>query len=226
MALPTERTADGRRGGRRLRDEVSVRLFVVALVPFIVAAALRILFFADDTAVTVMLLGPAVEESLKLAGVLLVLTLVAVAARGGRDPEMALRYWLVLAPWLVGWLYGMMEGLLVYPGQGGLDFTLRELAHGTFVALGLGTALAMWRLLSAPLFGAGFGFAAAFSAHFGFNTLAVIAYDAGLSFVDQALYLAVIAFLAIVVFAVELRHEPASAEARAFVPSRGRGPQP
>lgn len=205
---------------------MSVRLFLASLVPFAVAAPLRILFFGDDTATTVILLGPAVEESLKLAAILLALTLAAATVRGGRDPELVLRYWLLLIPGIVGGLYGMMEGLVVYPGQGGLDFTLREFAHAAFAALALAGMLGMWRLLSAPIFGVGFGFAAAFSAHFGFNFLAVVSSDNGLSFTDQALYLTAVALFAVILLVWEVRREPGSEEARAFLPERRRGAHP
>ena len=215
-----------RRGEHSVWQETPVRLFLAALVPLAIAAPLRALAFADASPVTVLFLGPALEESLKLSGVILVLTVASLALRGGRDPALVLRYWLFLAPWIVGGLYGMMEGIVGYPGQGGLDFTLRELAHATFVALSLGGALRIWRLLDAPLFGIGFGFAAGFSAHLWFNALAFLSDYVDVSFVDQVAYLAIVLVLTLVVLASEVRREPASAEARAFLPSRGRSLHP
>ena len=191
-----------------------------------VAAPLRIVLFPDSDAVTVLLLGPAIEESLKLAGVIIVLTIAATALRGGRDPSLALRYWLFFVPWIVGGLYGMLEGVLVYPGQGGLDFTMREFAHGTFVALSLAGALGIWQRLSAPFFGIGFGFAAGLSAHLWFNALALFSGYVDVTFMDQVAYVALAFAIAVVVLASEVRREPASAETRAFLPPRGRGPRP
>ncbi len=195
-------------------------------MPLAIAAPLRALLLPDDSAFTIVLVGPALEESLKLSGVILVLTVASIALRGGRDPALVLRYWLFLVPWAVGGMYGMMEGLFVYPGQGGLDFTLREFAHATFVALSLASALRIWQRVDAPLFGIGFGLAAGFAAHLWFNALALLSDVVDVTFTDQALYLAVVFAATLVLLGSAVRREPASAEARAFLPSRGRGLHP
>lgn len=206
--------------------ETSVRLFLAALVPLAAVIPLRVALFGDSSPLTVVLLGPGFEESLKLGAVILALTLASLTLRGGRDPEMALRYWFSLLPWVVGGLYGMAEGILVYPGEGGLDFTLREAAHGTFLALGLGAALWIWRQVDAPFFGIGFGFGSAFAAHIGFNLLALFSGSLDITFLDQAIYLAAVAAIAVATLVRGVRQEPASAEARAFLPARARGLHP
>ncbi len=190
-------------------------------MPLVVAAPLRALVLPDGSAFTVVLVGPALEESLKLAAVVLVLTLASMTQHGGRDPPLVLRHWLFWAPWVVGGIYGMVEGLLVYPGQGGLDFTLREFAHATFVALSLAAALRLWQRLDAPLFGIGFGFASGFLAHLWFNALALLSDVVDVTFTDQALYLAAVFVVTLVLLASTVRHEPGSRETRAFLPSRG-----
>ncbi len=197
----------------------------MALVPLAIAAPLRALL-PDDSAFIAILVGPALEESLKLSAVVLVLTLASLALRGGRDPALVLRYWLFLAPWAVGGIYGMVEGLVVYPGQGGLDFTLREFAHATFVALSLATALRVWQRVDAPLFGISLGLAAGFAAHLWFNGLALLSDVVGVTFADQAVYLAVVFAAALFLLAEAVRHEPASPVTRAFLPSRGRALHP
>ena len=216
---------DGR-GEHSVWHETPIRLFLASLVPLALAIPLRALAFPDTSPVTVLFLGPALEESLKLSGVILALTVASLAFRGGRDPALALRYWLFLVPWVVGGLYGMTEGVLGYPGQGGLDFTLREAAHATFVALSVGGALWIWRHLDAPFFGIGFGFGAGFSAHLWFNALAFLSDYADVTFTDQVAYLALVFVLAVAVLAWGVRPAPASAEARAFLPARGRGLHP
>lgn len=193
-------------------------------MPLAIAAPLRALVLPDDSAFTIVLVGPALEESLKLSGVVLVLTIGSIALSGGRDRALVLRYWLFLAPWAIGGVYGMMEGLIVYPGQGGLDFTLREFAHATFVALSLASALWAWQRLEAPLFGIALGFSAGFAAHLWFNALALLSDVVDVTFTDQALYLAVVFAGTLVLLARMVRREPASAETAAFLPSRGLHP--
>jgi len=203
-----------------------VRLFLAALVPLAVATPLRFLYFPDTSPFTVLLLGPAFEESLKLAGVVLALAIASVVLRGGRDPELALRYWLFLLPWMVGGLDGLFEGLVAYPRRAALDLAMREFGHATFVALSVAAALFVWRRVSAPLFGIGFGFAAGFAAHIWFNGLSLLVRAAEASFVDQQIYLALVFALTLAVLAWEVRTEPASAETRAFLPVRGRRVHP
>ena len=195
-------------------------------MPLLVVTPLRALYSPDIGPIAVVLLGPAFEESLKLAGVILALTIASVTLRGGRDPGLALRYWLFLVPWLVGGLDGMVEGVLVYPGQGATDFALREIAHGAFVALSVAGALGIWQRTSAPLFGIGFGFGVGFAAHIWFNALALLA-DLGHSDHGyQTLYLALVFALALSLLARAVRREPASEETRAFLPAPGTRVQP
>lgn len=191
---------------------------LAALVPLLIVTPLRLLRFPDDDPLTMVVLGPAFEESLKLTATLLVLLLASAVLRGGRDPALALRYWLFLAPWAVGGLFGLLEGLAFYPGQGGADFTLREVAHATFVALALGAALGVWRSLEAPLFGIGFGFGAGFAAHILFNGLGLLATFAGVTFADQVVYLAALVVLSVAVLSREVRADPGSRVARSFLP--------
>lgn len=211
-----------RRGTHSLWAEPSLRLFLAALAPLAVAAPLRAFVLPDDSNYTVLLVGPALEESLKLAAVVLVLTLASMTQAGVRDPPLVLRHWLFWAPWVVGGAYGMIEGLVVYPGQGGLDFTLREFAHATFVALAFAAALRVWARVDAPLFGIGVGFASGYAAHLWFNALALLSDVIHVSFADQALYLAVVFAATAVLLTTTVRREPASAEARAFLPAQGR----
>jgi hypothetical protein len=206
--------------------ETPIRLFLAALVPLVVATPLRILYFPDTSPFTVLLLGPAFEESLKLAGVVLALTIASLTLSGGRDPDLALRYWLFFVPWIVGGLDGLVEGLAVYPRRSAVDLAMREFGHATFVALSVAAALFVWRRLSAPLFGIGFGFAAGFSAHIWFNGLSLLVDAAEASSVDQQIYLALVLALTLAVLAWQVRTEPASAETRAFLPARGRRVQP
>ncbi len=206
--------------------EPSLRLFLAALVPLAIAAPLRAFLFPDDSNFTVLLIGPALEESLKLAAVVLVLTLASMTQAGGRDPPLVLRHWLFWAPWVVGGVYGMIEGLVVYPGQGGLDFTLREFAHASFVALAFAAALRVWARVDAPMFGLGIGFATGYAAHLWFNALALLSDVVDVTFADQALYLAAVFVATVVLLGITVRREPASAEARAFLPAQGRGLHP
>lgn len=214
------------RSRRSAWAEAPFRLFLASLAPLALVIPLRYLYFSDDDPITVFLLGPAFEESLKLAGVILALTAASIALRGGRDPALALRYWLFLLPWLVGAVYGMVEGVVAYPGQGGIAFTMREFAHATFVALSLAGALGIWRGFSAPVFGIGFGFGAGYAAHIWFNSLLLLTDRYDTLYVYQAIYLAVVFFLALAVLAWEVRKEPASAETRAFLPESGRRVHP
>lgn len=202
--------------------EPSLRIFLAALVPLAIAVPLRAFALPDGSAFTIVLVGPALEESLKLSAVVLVLTLASMTQRGGRDPPLVLRHWLFWAPWVVGGVYGMIEGLVVYPGQGGLDFTLREFAHATFVSLSAAAALRVWQRVDAPLFGIALGFASGFAAHLWFNALALLSDVVDLTFADQALYLAVVFAATVVLLGTAVRLEPASRETRSFLPARGR----
>ncbi len=211
-----------RRTTQSIWHEPSLRIFLAALVPLAIAAPLRAVALPDDSAFTIVLVGPALEESLKLSAVVLVLTMASMTQRGGRDPPLVLRHWLFWAPWVVGGVYGMIEGLIVYPGQGGLDFTLREFAHATFVALSTAAALRVWQRVDAPLFGIGLGFASGFAAHVWFNALALLSDVVDLTFADQALYLVVVFAATVILLEMAVRREPASRETRSFLPSRGR----
>ncbi len=193
---------------------------MAALVPALAIIPVRFFAFPDRSPVTVLLLGPALEESLKLSATLLAMTLMAFVLPRGRDPENALRYWLALAPWLVGGIYGLTEGLVVYPGDPGIAFTMRELAHGSFAALGLAGTLWLWRESGAPYVGLGVGLGAAWVAHFLFNALAVDALSLGVTFTDQLLYTLAAAAVAAVCLGRMAAREPASPESRRFLEVR------
>ncbi len=202
-------------------DELPIRLFFAALAPLVVILPLR-LVFGDRDLMTLMVLGPGFEESLKLGCAVLVLTLASVTLRGGRDPGLALRYWLFLLPWLVGGAFGLIENLLVYPNQVGVLYTLREFAHASFLALAVAAMLVAWRVLSAPRFGIAYGFVAGFAAHVGFNILAVLTSLDNFGILISSAYLAFVAAIALPALVVEVRKVPASAETRAFLPTPGR----
>lgn len=196
---------------------------MAALVPALVILPLRWLVSGDESPFTVLLLGPAVEESLKLAALLLALLAAAYLLPRGRDPANALRYWLFLTPWFVGGFYGMIEGFLVYPDQPSIGFTVRELAHGAFVALGLVTALWVWRETDASAAGLALGLGAAWAAHFGFNALALLSDLLGVSFADQAAYALAAAVVAVILLGRAVGREPASRESRALLAVRRGG---
>lgn len=179
--------------------------------------------FGDASPFTVLLLGPAVEESQKLSALLAALLVAAYVLPRGRDAGNALRYWLVLAPWVVGGAYGMIEGFVAYPGEPSIEFTLRELAHGTFAALALAAVLWVWREIDAPYAGLALGLGAAWVAHFVFNALAVWSDALHVTFADQALYtLAAFVVAAVLLGRVAVR-EPASRETGHLLAVRGRG---
>lgn len=202
-------------------DETPIRLTVAALAPLAVIIPLRFLLFADVAPLTIILLGPAFEECLKLAGAVLALTLASLLLRGGRDPALALRYWLFLLPWLVGGAFGMFEGLVAYPLQIGTLFTLREVAHATFLALSIAGALEVWRTLSSSIAGIGFGLGAGLAGHIGFNIVAVLSALDRLTTAYLALYVVLLLALTLPALVWELRRIPASEPTRAFLPSPG-----
>ncbi len=195
---------------------------IVALIPALILLPARALLFGDQSAFTVLLLGPAVEESLKLAALLLALLAAAVLLPRGRDPANALRYWLFLTPWFVGWIYGTVEGFLVYSAQANVTLTVREVAHSSFVALALLTALWAWRETGARYAGLFLGLGMAWVAHFVFNAIAAGAEFVNVSFADQALYTLALAVVTAVLLGRAVGGEPASEESRALL-AVGRG---
>lgn len=207
--------------GLEKRGDAPIALFLAALAPPAVAFPLRFLFFPDGSPITILLLGPAVEEGLKLSALFLALIVAGLVLPRGTDPENALRYWLFLLPWSVGGLYGMMEGFLVYAGQSSLDFTLREFAHGAFTALALAAALWVWQVLDAPYVGVGLGFGAGWCAHFLFNGMAFASSYVDVTFTDQAALALGIGLLAAIALIRVIRREPASRESIGFLRIRG-----
>lgn len=195
---------------------------MAALVPCAVAVPLRFLMFGDLNPVTVVLLGPALEEGLKLAALVLVLVCAALLLPRGRDPQGALRTWLFLAPWLVGGAYGLMEGLVVYPGESHLNFTLRELAHAAFTAAGLAGTLWTWRQLDRSYVGLALGFGLAWTGHILFNALALLSTETPVPFAEQALLGLALLGIAGVALARDVRHEPGSTQASSFLAIQGR----
>lgn len=206
--------------------ETPIRLFLVSLAPLALIVPARLIRFPDADPLTVIILGPAFEECLKLASAILALTLASLAFRGGRDPALALRYWLFLVPWIVGGGFGLFEGLMAYPNQIGTLFTLREAAHATFVVLSVATALDVWRSLAAPFVGIWYGLGAGIAGHIGFNILAVLTAFDPWTVPYLAIYLGLVLAFAIPALVWEIRRVPASEETRAFLPEPGRGLQP
>jgi len=211
---------------RGLWAEAPIRLFLAALAPLAVIVPLRLVLFVDANPLTILVLGPAFEECLKLASVILALALASLALRGGRDPELALRYWLFLLPGIVGGGFGLFEGLVAYPRQVGTLFTLRETAHATFVILSMAAALEVWRSFDAPFVGIGVGLGTGLAGHIGFNILAVLTAFDPWTVLYLSVYLGGVLALAVPALAWEVRRAPDSEETRAFLPARGRGVHP
>ncbi len=194
------------------------RLFVAALAPLVVLLPLRLLLFGDADPFTLLILGPAYEECLKLACAILVLSLASLSLGGGRDPRIPLRYWLFLAPWVVGGGFGLLENLLAYPTQVGTLYTLREAAHAVFLALAIAAMLEAWRSLSDPYFGVAYGLAAGFAAHVGFNILAVVTALTNVGLLETTVYVVLVGVLAVSALLWEVRRVPSSREVRVFLP--------
>lgn len=191
-------------------------------MPCAVVLPLRFLLFGDEDPFTVVLLGPALEEGLKLAALFLALLGAAMVLPRGRDPENALRYWLFLAPWFVGGGYGLLEGIFVYPGESHPDFILRGFAHAAFAAAGLAGILWAWRETERPFVGLALGFGLAWAAHIVFNSIAVVTWYSGVRFEEQALYGSSLLVLAMIALARDIGREPASPQARAVLRVPGR----
>ncbi len=195
--------------------------FAAALVPCAIVTPLRFLFFSDASPFTVVLLGPALEEGLKLAALFTAWIAAALVLPRGKDPDNALRYWLFLAPWFVGGAYGLFEGLVVYPAESHLNFTLRELAHGAFTGLGAAVLLWSWREVGRPFVGVALGFGSAWAGHIVFNTFALVSGYVNVSFEEQALVGMALLALAAIALARDVRREPGSPQAASFLAIRG-----
>lgn len=206
--------------------DLRARLFVAALAPLVVLLPLRLLFFGDSDLFTLLILGPAYEECLKLGCAILALTLASLTLSGGRDPRMPLRYWFFLVPWVVGGGFGLLENLLAYPMQVGVLFTLREAAHSVFLALAIAATLEAWRSLDAPYFGVAYGLAAGFAAHVGFNILAVVTALTNVGLLETSAYVVLVGVLAVAALVWEVRRVPSSDESRAFLPAAERRVHP
>ena len=214
------------RPGRSVWAEIPIRLFLVSLGPLALIIPARLVRFPDTDPLTFIVLGPAFEESLKLASAVLALTLASLAFPGGRDPVLALRYWIFLVPWIVGGGFGLFEGFLGYPYQVGSLLTLREAAHATFLVLSMAAALEVWRSLRAPFVGIWFGLGAGLAGHIGFNILAVFTAFDPWTVPYLAIYLGLVLVYAVPALVWEIRRVPASKETRAFLPERSRGLHP
>ncbi len=202
------------------------RLFAAALSPLLVVVPLRLFLFNDADLFTLLVLGPAYEECLKLSLAILALGLASLALGGGRDPRMVLRYWIFLVPWVVGGGFGLLEDLLAYPAQVGVLYTLREGAHAVFLALALAATLVAWRALSEPYFGVAYGLAAGFAAHVGFNILAVLTALTNVGLLETTVYVALVGMLAVPALLHEVQRVPSSNETRAFLPAPERKVHP
>ncbi len=148
---------------------------------------------------------------------MLALTVAAIVLPAGRDPATALQYWLFLTPWLAGGLFGFLEGVVVYPGEGIVDFTTREAAHASFAALSLLGTLVVWRLLDAGPSGAILGGFAGFGAHVVFNFLPNLADTWYLMVWSQVTFAYVLLVVAVLGLGLAVRREPSSPEARRFL---------
>ncbi len=207
-------------------SDLRARLVFAALAPLLVLLPLRLFLFGDSDLFTLLTLGPAYEECLKLGSALLVLTLASLSLGGGRDPRMPLRYWLFLVPWVVGGGFGLLEDLLAYPVQVGVLYTLREAAHSVFLALAIAAMLAIWRTVGATYFGVAYGLAAGFAAHVGFNILAVVTALTNVGLLETSVYVVLVGVLAVAALLWEVRRVPSSRESRAFLPAAERRVHP
>lgn len=187
---------------------------------------MRFFLFGDSDPFTQVFLGPLLEESVKFAAVLLALIVAAIVLPAGRDRFTALQYWLFLVPWFVGGLYGFVEGVVVYPGEGIVDFTTRETAHATFVALSLAGTLLVWRSLDAGAGGAILGGFAGFGAHLLFNVLPSFSGSLYVAVWSQVTYAYGLFAFAVIVLGLVVRREPSSPEARRFLAVAGEGLRP
>lgn len=189
------------------------------LVPLAVLVPLRAFFVSDADLLTVAVLGPATEESLKLAGAMVAALLGAALAFPGSG-AVGLRLRLLLAPWIVGGLYGAYEGLTLYAGESSLVLLVRIWVHAATVALGLAVSLAYWRLDPRPLVGAWVGWLLATVVHILFNAFAFLP---GVDYPAQAVYAAVLFLAALAALLRVVSREPASPSAAAFLgPSAAR----
>lgn len=224
MSRGREREAIARARRRpAVGEETPLPFIVAALVPAVIALPLRLVLFGDSSPFTRIVLGPLFEESTKLAAVMLVLIVAALLLPRGRDASTALGYWIVLAPWCVGGLYGLIEGAVVYPGEGSLDVTLREVAHATFVALSLLGTLLVWRALDAGATGVTLGVLFGFGSHVGFNILAALSATLPVTFLDQAAYVAALGAVVLVGLSRLFRIAPTLPEAARFLGIAGKG---
>ncbi len=198
--------------GKRRWARAQFRLVVGILLPLGVLVPLRLFLFVDASPFTIVLLAPATEESLKLAGTFV--GLVALAVIGAHGDANALRRRLFLTPLFVGGLYGFFEGIALYSEEAGLTLIVRIWAHAGFVTLALVAALVCWRIGFRPLPGAWFGLALAIAAHDLFNILSVASDFAPITFVEQSLYAASLFILSIAAMGRALRLDPPPEAAR------------
>lgn len=209
----------------RFADWIRGRLviFAVVLAPLVLAVPLRAVWFPDTTAVTIVLLGPATEESVKMAGTIAVLVVLAMILPPMIRRATVLRSRLLWAPWVVGGLYGTYEAIIGY-GRDSLYISIFRVAdHAAFTALGFAAALALWRWSARPIGGALSGLGLSILAHDVFNAFAVFARFTATGFFEQALYGAAVVTVALVLSILVTRQEPGSLVAAEFVlPFTGR----
>ncbi len=161
---------------------------MAALVPLVFVLPMRYAAFADASPWTLVLLGPATEECVKMAGILSVLALLA--AMGPWDPRRGAAAWRFAAvPWIVGASYGLFESVFAYPGEPWPNLLERMAGHGAFVAAGLTVALWAWRNGLQPLPGLWFGLSAALACHDAFNVVGLLRAVTGSEAFHQGVFL-------------------------------------
>ncbi len=209
--------AGGRTSADWRRDWTRAQATLVGgiLLPLVVIVSARLWFFPDASPFTVVLLAPATEESLKLAGA--IVSLLALAVAGTRGDAGVLHRRLFLVPLFIGGLYGLFEALALYADESGVTLVVRIWAHAAFVVLGLAAALWFWRIGFHPLPGVCLGLVLAVAAHGLFNALSLATAFVPISYIDQTLYAAALFLVAVVTMERVLRREPSSESARRFL---------
>ncbi len=198
-------------------------LFAAILLPLVVAVPLRALWFPDSATLTIVLLGPATEESVKMAGTIAALLVLAMVLPPRIRRGLALRLRLFWVPWVVGGLYGAYEAVVGSAPESPYVSIIRIADHAAFTALGFSTALLLWRSGIRPLLGAATGLGVSILVHDVFNAFAVFARFTTTGFAEQAAYGAGIVALSLLLSISVTRREPGSAVAAAFVlPFTGR----
>jgi hypothetical protein len=200
-----------------------LRIFAAVLVPLVIAVPLRALWFPDSTVPTIVLLGPVTEESVKMAGTVAALLVLAMGLPPMIHRVSALRSRLFWVPWVVGGAYGAYEALANLGRDAPFVSIFRVADHAAFTALGFTTALVLWKWGARPIEGAVAGLGLSILVHDVFNAFAVFARFTVTGFVEQAAYGAGVVTLALVLSFRVTRREPGSYVGAEFIlPFTGR----